>query len=245
MSNPPPANQEGNASNMQAVAAVGVKLPDFWKTDPEMWFAQAEAQFTLANITRDDTKYSHIVAKVDQTVICHIADLVHRPPLENKLEGLLGTHDLGDLRPSHLLAKMQELSSGLGVESALLRMLFLQKLPTNVRGILSICNESLANIALMADKMIETMSATVASVSKPEGLPTSETDDLKAQVAALTAEVKRMRIQPSRSRSRSLSRARDDARSPSRNRDDVCWYHRKYGNNARQCREPCTFSPKN
>lgn len=140
---------------------------------------------------------------------------------------------------------MQELSSGLGVESALLRMLFLQKLPTNVRGILSICNESLANIALMADKMIETMSATVASVSKPEGLPTSETDDLKAQVAALTAEVKRMRIQPSRSRSRSLSRARDDARSSSRNRDDVCWYHRKYGNNARQCREPCTFSPKN
>lgn len=84
MSNPPTANQEGNASNMQAVAAVGVKLPDFWKTDPEMWFAQAEAQFTLANITRDDTKYSHIVAKVDQTVICHIADLVHRPPLENK-----------------------------------------------------------------------------------------------------------------------------------------------------------------
>lgn len=94
MSNPPPANQEGNASNMQAVAAVGVKLPDFWKTDPEMWFAQAEAQFTLANITRDDTKYSHIVAKVDQTVICHIADLVHRPPLENKYiavkESLIG-----------------------------------------------------------------------------------------------------------------------------------------------------------
>lgn len=217
----------------------------------------------LANVTRDETKFAHIVAKVDQTVICHIADLVQRPPLENKykavkerligrfalspqarLEGLLGTHDLGDLRPTHLLAKMQELSSGLGVESTLLRMLFLQKLPPNVRGILSICDEPLSNIALMADKMIETMSGTVASVSKPEETPTTETDDLKAQVAALTAEVRRMKLQPSRSRSRSLSRTRD-ARSPSRNPDDVCWYHRKYGNNARQCREPCSYSPKN
>ena len=258
------ATPQENANSTHIVAAVGVKLPDFWKTDPEMWFAQAEAQFMLANVTRDETKYAHILAKIDQTVIHHIADLVKDPLLQNKytavkerlisrftlspqarLEGLLGTHDLGDLRPTHLLAKMQELSTGLGVDSTLLRMLFLQKLPTNVREILSICNEPLASIALMADKMIETMSASVASISKPEEQPTPETDDLKAQVAALTAEVKRMRMQPSRSRSRSMSRTRDNAHSPSRNRDDVCWYHRKYGNYARQCREPCSFSPKN
>ncbi|XP_065084917.1 uncharacterized protein LOC135707114 [Ochlerotatus camptorhynchus] len=113
MANPEPNNQ---------AAAVGVKLPDFWKTDPVMWFAQAESQFAPAKITVDETKFHHIVAKVDQSVICHIADLVATPPAvnkynavktrliarfalspENRLERLLGTHDLGDLRPTHLL----------------------------------------------------------------------------------------------------------------------------------------------
>lgn len=150
-------NQQNTANLRQAVAAVGVKLPDFWKTDPEMWFAQAEAQFALANVTRDETEFHHIVAMVDPTVICHTSDLVQRPPVDNKykavrkrlvsrflltsqakLERLLGTHDLGDLRPSPLLAKMQELAPGLAVDAPLLKMFFLQRLPPNVRGILSI-----------------------------------------------------------------------------------------------------------
>ncbi|XP_065082968.1 uncharacterized protein LOC135705273 [Ochlerotatus camptorhynchus] len=113
-----------------AAASVAVKLPDFWKTDPAMWFAQSEAQFHLAKIVNDETKFYHM-AKVDQSVICHIADLVAVPPAENKyktvkdrliarfalsaesrFEQLLGAHDLGDMRPTHLLAKMRELSTG-------------------------------------------------------------------------------------------------------------------------------------
>ncbi|XP_055527693.1 uncharacterized protein LOC129720264 [Wyeomyia smithii] len=104
-----------------AIAAVAVKLPDFWKSDPTMWFAQAEAQFALAGVTQDETKFHHIVAKIDQSVICQVADLIRNPPAENKytsikdrlisrfeltprtkLEKLLGSCDLGDLRPTHL-----------------------------------------------------------------------------------------------------------------------------------------------
>jgi hypothetical protein len=33
------------------VIAVGVKLPEFWTSDPDMWFAQADAVFRRANIT--------------------------------------------------------------------------------------------------------------------------------------------------------------------------------------------------
>ncbi|XP_062539123.1 uncharacterized protein LOC134207414 [Armigeres subalbatus] len=118
-----------------AAAAVAVKLPDFWKSDPTMWFAQAEAQFALAGVTQDVIKFHHIVAKIDQSVICHVTDLVKDPPAagryavikkrlisrfeltpQSKLEKLLGFCDLSDLRPTHLLSKMQELSSGLNVD---------------------------------------------------------------------------------------------------------------------------------
>ncbi|XP_055522973.1 uncharacterized protein LOC129717155 [Wyeomyia smithii] len=129
----------------QAAAAVAVKLPEFLKSDPHMWFAQAEAQFYLAQITKDETKFWHIIAKIDQSVICHVSDLVANPPARDKynaikerliarfalssqarLEQLLGSCDLGDLRPTHLLARMQEIAVGLNVDEKLMKIFFFE-----------------------------------------------------------------------------------------------------------------------
>ena len=133
------------AAGAQLATAVSVKLPEFWKNDPNMWLAQEEAQFHLARITQDETKFWHIVARIDQSVICHISDLVNTPPVINKyravkdrlisrfalslqarIEQLLGSSDLGDLRPSHLLARMQEIATGLNVDESIMKTLFLQ-----------------------------------------------------------------------------------------------------------------------
>lgn len=248
-----------------AAAAVAVKLPDFWKSDPAMWFAQAEAQFVLAGVTQDSTKFHHIVAKIDQSVICHVADLVKNPPAADKyeaiklrlisrfeltpqsrLERLLNTCDLGDLRPTHLLAKMQEISTGLNVDESLLKMLFLQRLPPNVRAVLSINDGSLSKIAEMGDKIMD-LSPQIATVSEARAVPANSAADttldpysqesLGSQIAALTAEIRRMATKPQR-RSRSSSRGRQLAAS-----NDVCWYHRKYGGNAERCRSPCSYQP--
>lgn len=233
-----------------ASAAVAVKLPDFWKSDPAMWFAQAESQFVLAGVNKDETKFHHIVAKIDQTVISHVADLIRKPPdagkydaikerliarfeltAQEKMEKLLGSCDLGDLRPTHLLARMQELASGLKVDDSLLRMLFLQRLPANIRGVLSINDGSLSKLAEMGDKMVELVPQTSAVKTSAE--PDSQ-DSLADQVAALTAELRRMKAQPERRRARSVSRKRDDDNT-------ICWYHRKYGSKADRCRSPCKF----
>lgn len=217
-----------------------------------MWFAQAEAQFALAGVVQDETKYYHIISKIDKSVITQVADIVQNPPRENKyktvkerlisrfevsaqgkLEQLLNACDLGDMRPSHLLARMQELAAGLNVSESVLRVLFIQRMPERVKTILSICDgNTLQQLALMADKITDFSPSVVAATSSAAvpGL-----SDLQDQIAQLTAEVRRMKT--SGGRSRSSSRSRQSA-SPS---DIVCWYHKKYGRNAHQCREPCAF----
>ena len=39
--------------------AVALKLPPFWAHKPRVWFAQAEAQFALRDISVDNTRYSY------------------------------------------------------------------------------------------------------------------------------------------------------------------------------------------
>lgn len=242
-----PAAELGAAA---VAAGVAVKLPEFWKNDPVMWFAQAEAQFALANVVRDDTKFYHIVAKIDQSVICHVADLLTNPPEEGKyaavktrlisrfqvsaqgrLERLLGSCDLGDMRPTHLLAKMQELAAGLNVTDDLLKMLFLQRMPSNVKAILSISDGTIGKLAEMADKMLEYPSQQVAVASSAG----DEVSDLRNQIAALTAEIRKFKT------SRSTSRGRSSSRSSRYTPEEICWFHRKYAGRALKCREPCKF----
>lgn len=263
-----------NPGVAEATASVTVKLPEFWRNDPNMWFAQAEAQFNLARVTKDETKFWVIIAKIDQTVISHVWDLVSNPPAEDKygavkerlisrfalsaqarLEQLLGSCDLGDFRPTHLLARMNEIATGLNVDDNLMKMLFMQRMPANIRAVLSISDGSLAKLAEMADQMIDSSSGNVAAVSTPAKdqsavnavgtIPSSSNQAadlayLKDEIGLLTAEIRRLKIEQPRNRSRFTSRS---ARTTN---DTICWFHRNFGNRADHCREPCEFNrPKN
>jgi len=47
------------------VAALQIKLPPFWPQDPQLWFAQIEAQFTTCHITISRTKFDcHHFARI-------------------------------------------------------------------------------------------------------------------------------------------------------------------------------------
>ena len=60
--------------------AISLKLPDFWPSDPELWFAQVEALFEAQNITQEKTKFAHIVRVLPARYASEVRDIILRPP---------------------------------------------------------------------------------------------------------------------------------------------------------------------
>ncbi|XP_030832226.1 uncharacterized protein LOC115920522 [Strongylocentrotus purpuratus] len=274
---PPPEHEQAGAAAgasvqaTQGVGAVSIKLPPFWRGDPEVWFAQASAQFETRGITSEQTKYAYIIATLPSDVALEIRDILISPPLikpytelrallisrmtsseQRRVQMLLNEEELGDRKPSQLLRRMQQLLGMQQLEKGILRELFLQRLPQNVRLILASSSDALplSELANLADKILEASipvtgisapSATVAAVSNSNPDLQHQVLELTKMVKELTATVGRMRSR-SRSRSMSSNRKRDSSGSKSASTSELCWYHEKWGEKAHQCRPPCTYS---
>ena len=69
-------------------AAVAMRLPPFWPTDPEVWFIQVEGQFSRRSITASRTKYEEIIGALPMEYATEVRDLLVNPPEENPYEKL-------------------------------------------------------------------------------------------------------------------------------------------------------------
>lgn len=254
-----------------AVSAVSViKLPPFWPADPEVWFAQVEAQFTTRGITSQKTRFQYVISSLSPQFAMEVRDLLLKPPADEpydtlkaqlikrtaaseqrKLQQLISGEELGDRKPTQLLRKMQQLLGdklGTPDTSSFLRELFLQRLPANVRMVLASTDASmdLDKLADMADKVMEVATPTIAAVSdsRPDPLPFpsghSEVQQLKEEVARLTARIDSLSTQPHR-RSHSRTRRAASPAPPTSPQNSLCWYHAKFGESAQKCKEPCSW----
>ena len=249
------------------VAAVAVRLPPFWPANPRIWFVQVEAQFSRRGITTSRTKYEEIVCALPTEYATEIQDLLLDPPDDEpyeklkqqliariadserqKLRQLLTAEELGDRKPSQLLRKMQLLlgEKAKMIDSSLLRELFLQRLPANVQMILASADSmTLDKLAEMADRIMEAAIPTISSVGATAGGGDLRKIIREEVAAALkTQERSRTRYSPGGNRGRrNRSRRRSSSRERSVtdvNQEGVCWYHQRFGENARKCRPPCT-----
>lgn len=259
------------------VARVSIKTPPFWKANPALWFCQLVAQFEMSHINVDRTKYNIVVAAIESSILNYVGDIVLAPPQENmyitlkkrlleqftdseqtRLKKLLSELELGEKRPSQLLREMRTLG-GTNVGADLLRSLLVQRLPMQVQVSLATSNESLDQLAVMADKISEVTAyseiSEVNAISPTQTIQTNST--LENQIEKLTRTIAELQTrwdkQTSSSRnsrnvnSRSATPSRSVNRSRSRSRSNVnqsskCWYHSKYGAKATKCRQPCNFS---
>lgn len=244
--------------------AVQLKIPSFWRKDPEVWFIQLERQFALNNITTDQTKFNHIVSLIDTDVLSQVRNIVVNPPEAEKYktlkQAILDVYaesehsrfqrlttgiELGDRKPSQLLSEMKRLAGNTDQNGSILKTLWMQKLPETIRVILSAAKQdtSLDDLAAQADKTMEVVKIpTVQAVSPYSDQHVAE---LSKRMDELSLAISELRSR-SRSRSRSTSSSRYMNRSFNNSNDSgLCWYHRKFGNRARKCTEPCIKKSKN
>ena len=136
------------------------------------------------------------------------------------------------------------------MDATFLRQLFLQRLPANVRMVLtpSAGDLNLEQLARLADRIMEVSPTLTIATTETT---TDNSTQLTAQVQELTRRLNELTTQMASSvntfsrrpcRSPSPARRRQPTVSDNRTTDRLCWYHRKFGDDAKKCQPPCLKS---
>ncbi|GFX40158.1 retrovirus-related Pol polyprotein from transposon 17.6 [Trichonephila clavipes] len=151
---------------------------------------------------------------------------------------------------------MKELSNG-QLQDDFLQSLWLQRMPPHIQTVLSASSEPLDKLAIIADKVSEVVGASsticAATTVPPPSQSSSSSvqptmDSLARQIQELSLQVAELTRERNSSRHQRYSsdRRRSHSRSRSVNRGSgICYYHRRYKEQARKCVSPCAFVQKN
>ncbi|KAK4874811.1 hypothetical protein RN001_014171 [Aquatica leii] len=232
------------------VHRVSMKIPPFWASDPEMWFAQVESHFQISGISSNETKYGNIASSLEVKYACEVRDILTKPSQTNRYETLkrelikrlsathqqrmrqlLEREELGDRKPSQFLRHLEALA-GTSVPDDLLKSIWTSRLPQNTQAILAVQKAAnLADSAELADAINATTPQHVYVVQ-----PNDAIQEALTKLAGEIAELK--------TRGRHTEREKPTNRKSSRSRTpkkeyDTCWYRFRFGKGARNCRPPC------
>jgi len=243
------------------VAHVAVKLPTFWTTDPDMWFFQAECSFNRSRITRSYTKFEHVVVKLPEDVMISVRNLLQQltPETEDAYEQLkealtasygrtrwqrgfaiIDHPELGDRRPSRMMAEMLALLPAGTAPDLLFLCLFLRRLPASMRDHLAAADHKTSTaMAAHADLLwdaragqtVSAISDSVAAVSLRNRSPSPR----RSMAGNRSREPRRAAARLAAPRRRPDSRSRN-------NDPNLCFYHDRWGKKADKCEAPCTWS---
>jgi hypothetical protein len=239
------SENDGNLSAPAAhyVTKVAVKLPDFWFDDPDLWFIHAESAFRNAQVTQSRTKFDHVVQKLPQNIMVSVRGLIlnssstSSTPYEDLKAKLVSSYTLsrwqrvskvihhpalGDRRPTALMDAMLALLPEDEVPGSLFLGLFLERLPVEMRDHLVAKDfKNPSEMALHADKLWDARRA--------------QSVDSSLLAAASTS--------PARARGRDRSDGSPVRRSqtPGPSGAGECYFHKRFGNSANNCRPPCSF----
>ena len=251
------------------VEAMAPRLPQFWMDMPEAWFLQAESAFRSCSVRREQRKYDYIMQQLPAEAVKAVYDavlkcqdienpyttlktaLISRYTISNtnRLEKLLAGTEMGDRTPSQYFTSLKLLAGNLSeINEQLLTSIWLRRLPPLVQVIAQ--EKSKAGVEIMlasADSAFEVYQRQNTSIFEMNsGMQQSASTSLENCLLNLEKSINAMEKKftemgnwnlRSRSRNRSGSRTRGN----SKERSDFCFYHNRFGNKARKCRQPCNY----
>jgi hypothetical protein len=219
-----------------------VKLPQFWPQAPGIWFARAELRFETSGVTSQRQKFAYVADALPYESLCLVADLVESPPAAEpynilkdrlmmshqltpvqKAMKLLELPDLGNRRPSQLLADLLQDCPAGEQETAFFRASFLKRLPAEVQVHLSKTDAlPMKELAQQADQLYlsHRRAAGVAAAVAVEEVAAED-----AMLAAVAGK---------------LTGKQPQQQQKKKNKKLVtyCWVHHKFGKTARKCDNP-------
>lgn len=255
---------KGRSERTQVNAsAPHIRIPPFWRADPELWFCQIEAVFTTSKVTSSRIKFQTLIANLDFEILKQVSDLVKTPPeepyeaLKNRListyaesenlriRRLLEDRRLTDgERPSQFLHELKRLA-GSSVSSDLLRNMWLKALPERMQATLAVTAEtSVDKLAEIADRIAEVYEPSVSQVTSQPTLPqsSSSVSHLEEAMQKLVLEINELKTQTERGRRNNQNYNRERSRSRSKGRR-LCYFHHRFREKARKCQQPCSWKP--
>ncbi|XP_043485188.1 uncharacterized protein LOC122513025 [Leptopilina heterotoma] len=162
-----------------------VRLPNFFRSDPRLWFVQAELIFYCNRVRGQGQRAGAVVSILDYEIIQTISDLLTADPPapalytaikdriianfsvspEKELRTILRGEIFADGKPSLILSKIRHLSRGRCSEK-IIKSVFLDQLPENCRAVLSLSEiENVTRLATIADKIMANISPIDNSVN--------------------------------------------------------------------------------
>lgn len=158
-----------------------------------------------------------------------------------RLEQLITGIQLGDGKPSHMLALLQR--TDVTNDMQLIKQLWIQRLPMSVRAVVACVAKSNPNYPLdelgaMADEIFDsTHNSSVESVTSPTN-NNSAVDAVSNDISERISQIEKTlsSLQKDIKRSSSSSRRNNSPQNTS-----FCYFHKRFGNRARKCNPPCNF----
>lgn len=263
---------EVSSSAPTTMATARVPFPPFKTDDIESWFRRVEHWFAYGKVTTEADKFALIASQIENATVANLDEMLNphadtpythlkkkiisifEATTTAKINKLLSGCQLGDMKPSQLLAEMKRMGGNVGDD--IMRNLWAKRLPIHVQSVVAAATKSsLQEVSIIADAVIDVVS-TPASVNQMSNNnnqqvtypasnepKSSEIDDLRAAVNQLTKSFRDLQSDHSRSRSKYRdSQKNREAKSPSKAYEDrVCRNHRKFGAKAFLCTKPCNF----
>ncbi|XP_029165115.1 uncharacterized protein LOC114936180 [Nylanderia fulva] len=189
------------------VSRVGMRMPEFTPTDPELWFNIVDRSFQAAGITVDATKFGYALSALGPRYTTEVRDIIMNPPperayetlktelvkrlslsQEHKTRRLLEHEEIGDRKPSQFLRHLRGLAGNV-VGDQVLRTIWLSRLPAHLQPhLITRTADTPEQLADIADAIVEASRAPVFQVAEttrfaaPQGQSACDPMSLEAKM---------------------------------------------------------------